>query len=125
LAYHNAQLEASAFREQYDPDSFEDLTEPKLDMIHKVKYLIAILRFYLSVNGVAGNQRVGKLIKEWKTLLMKDESADMVVATTGSKRKSVSPHVKSQFTVLYILRRMLPSASRKYVVIMMPGRSPR
>lgn len=36
LAYHNAQLQASAFREQYDPDSFEDLTEPKYDMIHKV-----------------------------------------------------------------------------------------
>jgi ATP-dependent DNA helicase 2 subunit 1 len=36
LAYHNAQLEASAFREEFDPDSFEDLTEPKYEMIHKV-----------------------------------------------------------------------------------------
>jgi hypothetical protein len=38
LAYHNAQLEASAFREEYDPEMFEDLTKPKLDMIHKVPY---------------------------------------------------------------------------------------
>jgi len=36
LAYHNAQLQASAFREEFDPDSFEDLTEPKYEMIHKV-----------------------------------------------------------------------------------------
>jgi hypothetical protein len=36
LAYHNAQLQASAFREEFDPDSFEDLTEPKYGMIHKV-----------------------------------------------------------------------------------------
>ena len=35
LAFHNEQLQASAFREQYDPESFEDLTEPKLEMIHK------------------------------------------------------------------------------------------
>ena len=35
LAYHNEQLQASAFREQYDPESFEDLTEPKVEMIHK------------------------------------------------------------------------------------------
>ena len=34
LAYHNAQLEASAFREELS--SFEDLTEPKYEMIHKV-----------------------------------------------------------------------------------------
>ena len=37
LAYHNAQLEASAFREEFDPESFEDLTEPKYDMIHRVR----------------------------------------------------------------------------------------
>ena len=36
LAYHNAQLQASAFHEDYDPETFEDLTEPKVDMIHKV-----------------------------------------------------------------------------------------
>ena len=36
LAYHNAQLEASAFREEFDPESFEDLTLPKVDVIHKV-----------------------------------------------------------------------------------------
>ena len=37
LSYHNAQLQASAFREQYDPDSFEDLTEPKVESMHKVR----------------------------------------------------------------------------------------
>lgn len=36
LAYHNAQLQASAFREEFDVDSFEDLTEPNIEMIHKV-----------------------------------------------------------------------------------------
>lgn len=39
LAYHNAQLEASAFREEFDPESFEDLTLPKVDVIHKVSPL--------------------------------------------------------------------------------------
>lgn len=36
LAYHNAQLQASAFREEFDTEAFEDLTRPKYDMIHKV-----------------------------------------------------------------------------------------
>jgi hypothetical protein len=36
LAYHNAQLQASAFREEFDLEAFEDLTRPKYDMIHKV-----------------------------------------------------------------------------------------
>jgi len=67
LAYHNEQLQASAFREQYDPESFEDLTEPKEEMIHK---------------------RAGKLMKEWKTALLNDSSAHLVVAATGSKRKA-------------------------------------
>ncbi|TFK34525.1 SPOC like C-terminal domain-containing protein [Crucibulum laeve] len=67
LAYHNAQLQASAFREQYDPDSFEDLTEPKYEMIHK---------------------RAGKLLQAWKEAVASDESANVVVATTGSKRKA-------------------------------------
>ncbi|KAL0945327.1 hypothetical protein HGRIS_000828 [Hohenbuehelia grisea] len=67
LAFHNAQLEASAFREQFDADAFEDLTEPKHDLIHK---------------------RAGKLIKDWKLLLLQDDSAEIVVPTTGSKRKA-------------------------------------
>jgi len=67
LAYHNEQLQASAFHEEYDPESFEDLTEPKVDMIHK---------------------RAGQLMKEWKMALVNDESANIVVATTGSKRKA-------------------------------------
>lgn len=36
LAYHNTQLEATAFREEFNPDEFEDLTLPKAEMIHKV-----------------------------------------------------------------------------------------
>ncbi|KAH7910526.1 SPOC like C-terminal domain-containing protein [Hygrophoropsis aurantiaca] len=67
LAFHNAQLQASAFREEFDPESFEDLTRPPLDMIHK---------------------RAGNLLKEWKKMLANDESANVVVATTGSKRKA-------------------------------------
>ena len=42
LAYHNEQLQASAFREQYDPESFEDLTEPKVEMIHKACIFLKI-----------------------------------------------------------------------------------
>jgi ATP-dependent DNA helicase 2 subunit 1 len=42
LAYHNAQLQASAFREEYDPETFEDLTEPKFDMIHKVSATVIV-----------------------------------------------------------------------------------
>ena len=38
LAYHNAQLEAAAFREEYDPDTFEDLTEPNSKAIHRVRH---------------------------------------------------------------------------------------
>ncbi|GBE90053.1 ATP-dependent DNA helicase II subunit 1 [Sparassis crispa] len=67
LAYHNAQLEASAFREEFDAEGFEDLTLPKCDMIHK---------------------RAGQLMKEWKRLLLHDESANTVIVTTGSKRKA-------------------------------------
>jgi hypothetical protein len=34
-------------------------------------------------------QRAGKLMKEWKLTLLDDPTANMVVATTGSKRKAV------------------------------------
>lgn len=36
LAYHNAQLEAVAFRDEFDPESFDDRTLPKYEVIHKV-----------------------------------------------------------------------------------------
>ena len=36
LAYHNAQQEASAFREEFDPSSFVDLTQPNYEIIQKV-----------------------------------------------------------------------------------------
>ncbi|KAF5364412.1 hypothetical protein D9758_010691 [Tetrapyrgos nigripes] len=68
LAYHNAQLEASAFQEEFDEEDFEDLTEPNVDMIHK---------------------RAGKLMKDWKLALLDDESSNMVsVVSAGSKRKA-------------------------------------
>lgn len=43
LAYHNAQLQASAFREEFDPESFEDLTEPNIEKIHKVDAVSCII----------------------------------------------------------------------------------
>ncbi|KIM53000.1 hypothetical protein SCLCIDRAFT_18053 [Scleroderma citrinum Foug A] len=67
LAYHNAQLQASAFREEFDAESFEDLTRPKYDMIHK---------------------RAGNLLKEWKKAIATDEHFNNVVLTTGTKRKA-------------------------------------
>ncbi|KAH9838734.1 ku70-like protein [Rhodofomes roseus] len=67
LGYHNAQLEASAFREEFDPAAFEDRTVPKYDQMHK---------------------RAGTLMKAWKEALLKDESANMTIITTGSKRKA-------------------------------------
>ncbi|KAJ3759185.1 SPOC like C-terminal domain-containing protein [Lentinula raphanica] len=67
LAFHYAQLEASAFREEFNPDAFEDLTEPRVDLIHA---------------------KAGKLLKEWKIELANDHSATMVVPVTGSKRKA-------------------------------------
>ncbi|EAU85129.2 Ku70 [Coprinopsis cinerea okayama7 len=77
LAYHNAQLEASAFREEYDPDSFEDLTLPPVEGIHK---------------------RAGKLLKGWKEALEEDPSFDVVpVATTGSKRKALKVDQLKEF----------------------------
>ncbi len=59
LAYHNAQLQASAFREEFDVDSFVDLTEPKIEMIHKVHVhavfirhnLCFLTRFHLACGG--------------------------------------------------------------------------
>ena len=88
LALHNEQLQASAFREQYDPESFEDLTEPKVEMIHKAS-LFGILSYSCVHKRSCASQRAGKLMKEWKTALLKDNSANLVVATTGSKRKAV------------------------------------
>ncbi|KAA1467266.1 Ku DNA-binding complex Ku70 subunit [Dentipellis sp. KUC8613] len=70
LALHNAQLEASAFREEYDPESFEDLSLPKYNSIRK---------------------KVGPLVKEWKKFVRDDESANAIIVTTGSKRKAEMP----------------------------------
>ncbi|KAI0308968.1 Ku DNA-binding complex Ku70 subunit, partial [Amylostereum chailletii] len=66
LAFHNEQLEASAFREEYDPEAFEDLTLPKYAAIHK---------------------KIGPMIREWKRLVREDDSANAIIAAVGSKRK--------------------------------------
>lgn len=68
LAYHNAQLEAAAFRDEYDPDSFTDLTEPNAKAIHR---------------------KAGELIKQWKKALHDDESSAIVdEPVAGAKRKA-------------------------------------
>ena len=69
LAFHYAQLEATAFREEFDAASFQDHTLPKNNTIHK---------------------KAGPLIKEWTKLLQSDESANAVIVEAGSKRKPVS-----------------------------------
>lgn len=66
LEFHNDQLQANAFREEYDPDSFEDVTLPKYDTIHK---------------------RAGTLVLDWKAAL-EDEPTINVVAASGVKRKA-------------------------------------
>jgi len=40
LAYHNLQLEAAAFREEFDPNTFEDLTLPNCNAMHKVGVMV-------------------------------------------------------------------------------------
>lgn len=50
LAFHNEQLQASAFREQYDPESFEDLTLPKYDMISKVSCYALFYVFFRTIH---------------------------------------------------------------------------
>ncbi|KAJ6561453.1 SPOC like C-terminal domain-containing protein [Mycena vulgaris] len=71
LAFHNAQLQATAFGEEFDAEAFEDLTEPKFDMIHK---------------------RAGKLLEAWKIAVANDESAVSAAAPVekpkGTKRKA-------------------------------------
>jgi ATP-dependent DNA helicase 2 subunit 1 len=88
LAFHNEQLQASAFREEYDPSTFEDLTLPKLDMIHKVGFPKFSQKYV--TNSVYLVQRAGKLIRAWKEALAEDPSAGAVVvtATGATKRKA-------------------------------------
>lgn len=90
LAYHYAQLEASAFREEFNPDTFEDPTKPKIDMIHKVPFQGCFLQYTLT-----GLQRAGTLIKEWKDIIESDDSSKVTVIQKagapggGTKRKAV------------------------------------
>ncbi|KAG6816666.1 hypothetical protein H0H87_004026 [Tephrocybe sp. NHM501043] len=84
LAFHNAQLEASAFREQYDPDEFEDLTLPKYESLHK---------------------RAGALMKKWKIALDNDESADVVTIpekVAGTKRKAEVSVDEAELREMYL-----------------------
>ncbi|KAK7442502.1 ATP-dependent DNA helicase II subunit 1 [Stygiomarasmius scandens] len=68
LAFHNAQLEASAFQEDFDKEDFENVTDPNFKNIHK---------------------RAGELMQRWKEALAKDDSADLVaVVSAGTKRKA-------------------------------------
>ncbi|KAJ3501671.1 hypothetical protein NMY22_g18843 [Coprinellus aureogranulatus] len=68
LAFHNAQLEAAAFREEFHPDEFQDLTEPNSKAIHK---------------------KAGEAMKEWKKALLEEEASDIVdTAVAGTKRKA-------------------------------------
>ncbi|TEB31595.1 Ku DNA-binding complex, Ku70 subunit [Coprinellus micaceus] len=68
LAFHNAQLEAAAFREEFTPEEFVDLTEPNSKAIHK---------------------KAGELMKEWKKALVEDPASDVVdTAVAGTKRKA-------------------------------------
>ncbi|RXW22186.1 hypothetical protein EST38_g3662 [Candolleomyces aberdarensis] len=62
-------LEAAAFREEYDPDTFEDLTEPNSKAIHR---------------------KAGEVMKAWKEAVESDNTSSIVdtPATTGSKRKA-------------------------------------
>lgn len=85
LAYHNAQLQASAFREEFDTEAFEDLTRPKYDMIHKVCQSL----MYLTEDNGHTTQRAGALLREWKGVLTNDVNYNAVLATTGTKRKPV------------------------------------
>ncbi|KAL7279454.1 hypothetical protein ACG7TL_007297 [Trametes sanguinea] len=115
LAYHNAQLEASAFREDFDPEAFEDLTMPKYDMMHKVRSLRISVSTDVGSHATGtstvstptisppnvlhgthipapcrrSSQRAGQLMREWKTALLEDETANVVSAhTAGRKRKA-------------------------------------
>ena len=79
LAFHYAQLEATAFREEFEAASFQDHTLPKNNTIHK---------------------KAGPLIKEWAQLLQTDENTNAVIVEAGSKRKAVSPHWFQKWAVM-------------------------
>lgn len=57
LSYHNAQLEASAFREEFDPTSFEDPTEPKYDRMHQVQCSLLSHRSFADLSILTIRQR--------------------------------------------------------------------
>ncbi|KAM5544081.1 hypothetical protein V8D89_002267 [Ganoderma adspersum] len=90
LAYHNAQLEASAFREDFDAEAFEDLTEPKENVLPDAPvHTAGTFLNHCVVPAPRSTQRAGQLMRAWKKALREDESANIVAAPlAGSKRKA-------------------------------------
>lgn len=79
LALHYGWLEATAFDEEYDPESsFEDHTRPPYDRIHL---------------------RAGALMKEWKDLVDADPNAHIMSAEATRR-----PAVRSKSSALSYLR---------------------
>ncbi|KAI0077815.1 ku70-like protein [Panus rudis PR-1116 ss-1] len=82
LAYHNAQLEAAAFRDDFDPTAFKDETLPKYNAITK---------------------RVGPLLNEWRQALANDPASNIVDLPSDGKKKRKAEestdtvHVKSLY----------------------------
>lgn len=69
--------------------------------MHKVRYL-------LSLSAIAEAdflQRAGNLLKEWRELVANDESAQIIIAATGSKRKAVSTKIEYRRKVTEIFDR--------------------
>lgn len=112
LAFHNEQLQASAFREQYDPESFVDLTLPKYDMISKVSCFALFYVFSHNSCRPRYPQRAGKLITDWKEALMNEGTVD--VTTIGVKRKAVR-------LTLFFANRLTVACRRQAWVLMKPS----
>ncbi|KAJ7639391.1 SPOC like C-terminal domain-containing protein [Roridomyces roridus] len=73
LAFHNAQLQAMAFGEEFNPEEFEDLSAPDLDMIHR---------------------RVGNLVEAWKRAVANDEAAISFETAKKEKEKPAKAGTK-------------------------------
>lgn len=92
MAFHNAQLEAAAFREEFDPDQFVDLTIPNSKAIHKVNSWLC-RRGFMPVTELPlmDEQKAGESMQAWKKALQEEKASELVdTAVAGSKRKAVS-----------------------------------
>lgn len=70
LQYHQRQLEALAFEEDFDTAMFEDCALPKYAGVHK---------------------QAGPLMAEWRRLIDEDERATEVTVKSGTKRGAAAP----------------------------------